>query len=78
MLFAFAIWNKLVPLDIVKFQVEVKNEEWIDEVNKCKAHGALRLKVHWQIKVVVLPIVIFIDDLKHITLHEFHWDVLDH
>ena len=55
-----AVRHEVAPDDVLESQVEVWDEQGVDEVDEGVTHATLCLQVHWQVKVVVLTLEVFV------------------
>lgn len=77
-LFAVAFWNGVDPLEAVELEEEVEDKQWMRHVDECKPHALLVLQVHRQVKVIVVSFELFVDQIKHVSLVQLDWNILNH
>ena len=70
--------NFFAPFDAVELQIKLEDENWMEHIDKSKAHSALSFQINWQIEVVVLSFEIFVNQLHHVLLVEFDGNISYH
>jgi hypothetical protein len=66
------------PLLRVKLHVEVYNIDAVHEVDKGIAHVALIFEVDWQVKEVVVVLLMRVDEVEQHCLGVLVWNVFNH
>lgn len=64
LLFGVAIFKSFVPAQPLKLQVEVKDEEWVSEVDVSEATVVPGPQIHRQVKIVEGVVVRLLDHLE--------------
>jgi hypothetical protein len=72
------LFNFFAPFDTVELQIKLKDENWVEHIDKSKTHSTLGFQINWQIEVVILSFKIFVNQLHHVLLVELDWNVSYH
>jgi hypothetical protein len=77
-LITIAFLNYLRPFNALEFEVEIKYVVRVKHVDECKAYATLCPEILREIKVIVLPLKVLIDEVHHVKLIELDRNVSYH
>ena len=77
-LWRVAIRESFAPLETLEFEIEVKNEKGVSEIDISKASILKRAQVHRQVEVIKGVFVPLLDHVQNVCLRVPDWDVLYH